>query len=60
MDWKRIFDNAIKRGFIISYSDGPMFDPRDQERTSAYDDLNKAANEKAKREGKDVADGFHK
>lgn len=54
MDWKRIFDNAVKRGFIIGYSDGKMFDPRDQERTSAYEDLNKQADEKAKKEGKNV------
>jgi hypothetical protein len=36
---KNLFRELLKKGFSISWSTGPMFDPRNQKRTSAMDDL---------------------
>lgn len=37
--FKRIFKEIFKKGFVISWSDGPMFDPSTQERTDGLQDL---------------------
>jgi len=40
INWiKNIIKNTIKKGFKIGYSSGKPFDPYNQKRTSAMDDL---------------------
>ena len=36
---KEFFKRLLKKGFTISYSDGKPFNPRNQKRKSAMDDL---------------------
>lgn len=35
----QIFKGILRKGFRITWSSGPMFDPRDQVRTDAVEDL---------------------
>jgi len=39
---KNIFNWIKDQGITISYSDGPAFDPADQERTDGMEDIRKA------------------
>ena len=38
---KTCLDGILERGGMITFSDGKMFDPRDQERTTPNQDFNK-------------------
>ena len=45
-----LFKNLLKKGFRISYSDGPAFDPADQERTDAMDDIRKSIDKRKEKQ----------
>ena len=44
-----LIKNCLKGGFRIGYSSGKPFDPRDQERTDAMDDITKKEKAKTKK-----------
>ena len=52
MSFLSIFKNVLKKGITIGWSTGKPFDPRNQERTDAIDDMVKAEEKRLKKKEK--------